>query len=220
MITWLGAYPSPSLLTAGRLVITLLLPSRSSSCTPSVTTSRAAPWVCSPPPFAANPVVLLHARRAMAEGPLSWVSHSPPGPCSKPVAIPGWPASPWPWPSMPSSPPSFYSSLASWPPAGPPGANCLPGATILKNTSTLTLAFIVVTLAFNPLYWRHPFQAARSALSARSQLMSAQATGTTQIAPEKAMTASPNASWSSSSTCISARLNTVWSPTWPPPNPS
>jgi hypothetical protein len=56
---------------------------------------------------------------------------------------------------------------------------------ILSNLFVFTVVFFLITLVMNPLYWNHPVKAFQSSLSARQTLVEQQIQDTIQIAPEK-----------------------------------
>ncbi len=187
-----GAYPSPTLINTARLTITLLLPITTILIYAiGVQIRGRLMGIIAAALFALNPVVLLHGRRAMAEGALLLG-----------VTLVTWSLSKarrYPWLAGLALALAFnakQSTLFLFPVGmiatiWAPGVKRPHRTPILKNILTFTTVFVIVTLFLNPLYWRHPIQAARSALTARAQLMQAQATGTTEIAPEKAMTSFP-----------------------------
>ena len=187
-----GAYPSPRLLQTARRTITLLLPLTALLiyAIGNHLKGRRMGWIAAFL-FAVNPVVLLHGRRAMAEGPLLLA-----------ITLAIWSlikARRYPWLTGLALALAFNAKQSSLflLPVGVIAAVWIPGAkfpsrpTLLKNLFQLTAVFFLVTLALNPLYWRHPLQTAQSALAARSALMQQQASATDQIAPEKAMQAIP-----------------------------
>lgn len=135
--------------------------------------------------FATNPVVLLHGRRAIAEGPLLFG-----------ITFTTWTllkARRYPWLSGLGLAIAFNTKQSSLVllPVGMVASLWAPGLKIpslpeiIKKLFQLLAVFILVTLALNPLYWSHPVLAVKSALTARTALMSDQAAGTSLIAPKK-----------------------------------
>lgn len=182
-----GAYPDTQLSWTGRLAITLLLP-LSTLLVYAIGKQINGRWtgIAAAFLFATNPVVLLHGRRAMAEGTLLFG-----------ITFATWTllkARRYPWLAGLGLAIAFNAKQSSLVllPVGLVASLWTPGQKLpslpemIKKMLQLLIVFILVTLALNPLYWRHPMLAGRSALTARTELMSRQAAGTSLIAPEKA----------------------------------
>jgi len=222
----LGAYPDPDILFVARLTITLLLPlslifiySIGVQIQGNLTGFLGALFL------GTQAVVLLHGRRAMAEGVLLlgvllavWClfqARDRPWLVGLGLAVAfnakqsalallpvGMLAVVW----LPSkTPQQFKKIIVTTQPDGNTSEKrvCAGGSTpcahpffgpirllaeqlqIIKNLIQLGSVFAVVTIALNPLYWRHPIQAVQSALTARNELTHQQIIDTHAIAPDK-----------------------------------
>ena len=187
-----GAYPDGQLTRVGRATITLLLPI-STILIFSIGKhihGRATGFLAAVL-LGTNAVILLHGRRAMAEGTLL---------LGTVFAV--WcilKAHKFPWLAGLGLAIAFnakQSTLALLP-AAMVALIWLPGvkkphfSTILKNLLIFFFVFTLVTAVLNPIYWRHPYKAIQSAIKARATLMEVQISGTQEIAPEKIMDAFP-----------------------------
>jgi 4-amino-4-deoxy-L-arabinose transferase-like glycosyltransferase len=188
-----GALPSEQLLLAGRLAVTLLFPlsllliyligRRMGGETGGLLAALL---------LGSNALILLHARRAMAEGALIfgfllalW------------GFLDGWRK---PWLAGLGMALAFNAKQStfillpigllavSW------GQSRLPVVDqrdkirkALVNALIYTSVFVLVTLALNPFLWRDPFQAAQAAFAERNALLQNQVADTMRLAPEKAL---------------------------------
>jgi len=181
-----GAIPDPRLLIAGRLTITLLLPL-------SLTfiyligkhiQGRMTGFV-SALLLGTNAVVLLHGRRAMAEGALLFG-----------ITFGLWSiiqAQKRPWLTGIGLAIAFNAkqSAIALIPIGILASAWLPTSAtekskkiVIRVTQFLAL-FGVITLALNPLYWRTPLQAVQASVVARKSLTARQTEDINLIAPDK-----------------------------------
>jgi 4-amino-4-deoxy-L-arabinose transferase-like glycosyltransferase len=181
-----GAYPDPGLLQIGRSSITILLPlslifvyligkrlkGRSTGLLTAILLGTQA-------------VVLLHGRRAMAEGTLLMG-----------VTLAMWTiltADKRPWLAGLGFAIAFnskQSSLALLPAAlialcWFPKGEGYRLRKILIGVLQFSLVFFVITFILNPLYWSNPLEAIRSSVSVRQELVAQQIQDTIAIAPEK-----------------------------------
>ncbi|MEW5869519.1 MAG: phospholipid carrier-dependent glycosyltransferase [Chloroflexota bacterium] len=180
-----GALPDPGLLFAGRLAITLLLPL--SVCLLYLIGSNlggAPTGVLAAGLLGLNALVLLHNRRAMAEGALTLG-----------ILFAMWTflqANRRPWLAGLGMALAFaakQSALAllpvgllavAWPPSGSEGRLRRAASGLAQYLGV----FILVTLALNPLLWRSPIQASKIAWEQRQDLLQRQVADTQRLAPE------------------------------------
>lgn len=183
-----GAVPGPALLFAGRLAVTLLLPVSltfiylSGKALGGTTSGLAALFL-----LGSSALVLLHGRRAMAEGAL----------------IVGISLAIWgfinghrlPWLAGLGMALAFnakQSTLAllpvgllavGWlPPSGIPKFK-----KILINLTVFSLVFAGLTFLLNPLLWSNPFRAVQASWTARAELLNQQINDTLSLAPEQVL---------------------------------
>ena len=170
-----GALPSPALLQAGRLGITLLLPLSmfllflSAWRAGGIFTGLLAAIL-----LGSSALVLLHARRAMAEGPLVL------GVC---LALWGFvEGDRRPWLAGLGAALAFnakQSGLALFP-VGLLAVCWLPAAAqsrarlLLRNLVIYLGVFALLTIALNPLWWNNPILALRTTWIARQELLAKQ----------------------------------------------
>jgi 4-amino-4-deoxy-L-arabinose transferase-like glycosyltransferase len=183
-----GAYPGKTLLQAGRLLITLLLPlSLSLIFLIGGQIGGRTTGLISLVILGINPVVLLHGRRAMAEGPLLFG-----------VLLASWTilkAHHKPWLvgfGMAFAFNAKHSSLSLLPVAilalaWLPKDEKNKFRKVLGNLIQFSLVFIILTVILNPVMWSHPVDALRSAIDSRSELALAQIEDNQTIAPEKSI---------------------------------
>jgi hypothetical protein len=194
-----GALPGADLLFAGRVGVVALFPFsmyflyRSGS----QLAGRPAGWAAALL-YGSHALILLHTRRAMAEGPLLFgitaflaalpQTHRRPGLAGLAAALA--------FNAKQSALPLLLAGLLAvvWKPSLPAGEAPAPpgfGAAVRSRQSTvLSLAllqyfgaFVLVTLALNPFLWRQPAAAFRAALQARRELLAGQVADVTRLAP-------------------------------------
>ena len=181
-----GAYPDAQLFRVSRVTITLMLPLSTfliyliGKRLQGRSTGLLAAIL-----LGTNAVVLFHGRRAMAEGTLLLATL---------FAV-------WSFLKARQSPwlvglgmglafNAKQSALALLPVALialvwlPPDQKQRPKK-IASNLFQFAIVFTTVILVLNPLYWRHPIMAARSAIQARGDLMERQIADTRGLAPDK-----------------------------------
>lgn len=179
-----GALPTPQLLFAGRMAVTLLLPfSLALLYLIARSTGGSLNGLLAILLLGSNALVLLHTRRAMAEGMLLF------GVC---LALAGFlHGDKRPWLAGLGLAVAFnakQSALALLP-AGLLAVAWLaapaprPWRKVGLNLATFTVVFGLLTLALNPLLWRNPLPAALRAWEARQELLARQVEGTRQLAP-------------------------------------
>ncbi|MEA2008233.1 MAG: hypothetical protein U9O54_03855 [Chloroflexota bacterium] len=183
-----GALPSPALLLTARISISLLLPFSLTFI--YLTASRLANryiGLLAAILLGTNALVLLHARRAMAEGVLLlgvtfllWSlldGHKHPWLTGLAMAI------------------AFnakQSTLALFP-IGALAVIWLPQRAehrlrqIITNTLQYFVVFLLVFLLLNPLYWKNPIQAGQASWNARKELSQLQMADLKRLAPHKAL---------------------------------
>jgi 4-amino-4-deoxy-L-arabinose transferase-like glycosyltransferase len=183
-----GALPSDDLLLAGRVTVALLLP----FCLLLIYLLGKAIGGCYTGLLAAallglNALILLHNRRAMAEGALTFG-----------VLLACWSflkARQRPWLVGLAAALAFnakHSALALLP-VGLLAVCWIPGQTSARYrkmaiaATQFLLIFGLLTLALNPYLWRYPIQAARATWSARQELLESQLATTAYWAPEQAL---------------------------------
>jgi 4-amino-4-deoxy-L-arabinose transferase-like glycosyltransferase len=183
-----GAYPDEKLLQTGRLTITFLLPFSLVLIYLIVkrigTQSMGLFAVVI---LGTNAVVLLHGRRAMAEGALllgvllaTWCilrAHQQPWLIGIGMAL----AFNTKQSTLALLPVAIF--VLAW----------LPKDTshrfkrVVFNLIQFSLVFILITLVLNPVFWSHTLDATHSAITARRELATQQIEDTQAIAPEKVM---------------------------------
>lgn len=181
-----GALPSPQLLWYGRLMVALLLP-LTMVFIYLIGLRVAGKWTgwLAALLLGSHSLVLLHGRRAMAEGALLFG-----------IVLVTWSliqASRHPWlpglalaiafsakqSSLALAPVALLAAM--WPAAGkPPSAR-----RVALGGIQFFLAFIVTALLLNPIYWHQPLQAVTAAWEARQDLLHRQITETGQLAPNQ-----------------------------------
>lgn len=174
-----GALPSTALLRAGRMGITLLLPL---SMLLLFLAGQRVGGLCTGLLAAillgSSALVLLHGRRAMAEGPLVL------GVC---LAVWGFvEGDRRPWLAGLGAALAFnakQSALALFP-VGLLAVCWLPAATesrarpLLRNLGSYLGVFALLTFALNPLWWNNPINALRASWMARQELLAKQTNNT------------------------------------------
>lgn len=183
-----GALPNPTTLAVGRIAVTLLLPISIcllyfSGYAQGGTLSAWGAGLL----LALNGFVLLHARRAMAEGALLFgvtlfiflLTRSKTNPLWLGIAA-----------ALAFN--AKQSAIALLPvgllavmwSATPPLAN---GKTRVRGALLYLAVFAAISIALNPVYWRAPFAALTSALHARAQLNAAQTADALRLTPESVL---------------------------------
>lgn len=187
-----GALPTSDSLFVARLGITLLLPLSLVSIWKlgkDLGGYRSA-WIA----FAllsSNALVLLHTRRAMAEGPLLAWSTFTLWLLSQPKVNP--------WliglcaglafnAKYTTLPLLLLALLVLW--FQKPQDN--PLRSRLRITAIVLITFILLSLALNPVLWKYPFQTLKEAIAARERLLSAQITDFTNANPLLVATSFPD----------------------------
>jgi 4-amino-4-deoxy-L-arabinose transferase-like glycosyltransferase len=183
-----GALPVEDLLRAGRITVILLLP----FCLVLIYLLGAAiagryTGLLAAVFLGLNALTMLHNRRAMAEGALTFG-----------ILLAAWSflkADKRPWLAGLAAALAFnakHSALAllpvgllavCWVPGQAP-ARC---RRMVGAATQYMLAFGLLTLALNPYLWRNPLQAARATWSARQELLESQLELTIDLAPEQAL---------------------------------
>lgn len=183
-----GALPAASLLLAGRLALSLLFPVTLLLVYlyADAMDGRLAATVAILA-LGTNALVLLHTRRAMAEGPLLFgVS----------AVIASWLIAPRrPWLAGLAMALAFgakQSTLALLPvgllaAAWVPGAEKIQWSRALKNLLQFLLVFLLLAGLLNPVAWRQPISAVWAAARARSELMRSQVSDTARLAPSQVL---------------------------------
>ncbi len=187
-----GALPQPNSLYTARLSIVLLLPLALLGIwkVGKALGGRRSAWIA----FAllgSNALVLLHTRRAMAEGPLLvwsiitlWL-----------LSLPN--VNPWlvgltvglafnaKYTTLPLL---GLALLIPWLRTSPPP----PPRSWIKPLVIILVIFILVSLTLNPVLWKYPFQTLKEAIAARERLLSAQITDFTNANPLLVATSFPD----------------------------
>ncbi len=184
----MGAVPDSALLFAGRLAVTLLLPfSLASVYLIGKAMGGGTGGLTSMVLLGTSALVLLHGRRAMAEGALLFgVS----------MAIWGFiQGHRHPWLAGLGMALAFnakQSTLALLP-VGLLAVGWLPSSVtpkisrILANLTAFCLVFIGLTFLLNPLLWSHPLGALQASWKARSDLLNRQVSDALTLAPEQVL---------------------------------
>ena len=183
-----GALPDQPLLNTGRLSLTLLLPFSLifiylAACSIRGKLSGFLAALL----LGTNALVLLHARRAMAEGPLL-------------LAITGFLASlifaerrPWLVGLAAALAFNAKQSAIGLLPVGLIAVAWLPTSIpqkwgrIVSNIVQFLIIFVALTLALNPLFWQEPRLAFRAAIQARQDLLSHQLADAQQYFPQQVL---------------------------------
>jgi 4-amino-4-deoxy-L-arabinose transferase-like glycosyltransferase len=184
----IGALPSEDLLSAGRTAITLLLPLSlvfiylAGRRVRDRITGLSAVFF-----LGLNALVLLHGRRAMAEGPLIFG-----------VAF-------FLWSLFQSDRRAWLTGLAmamafnakqstlALLPVGLIAVAWLPGQASIDfkrigvNIAQYLGVFVLVTIALNPVFWNRPIQTLQIAVRERQDLLERQLADTQRVAPERAL---------------------------------
>jgi hypothetical protein len=184
----LGAYPRTEVLLTGRIVVSLLFPF--SLIFLYVSTSAISGrigGIAAIIMLGLNALVLLHTRRAMAEGPLLFGITA--------VMASWWIAPRRPWLAGLAMAIAFsakQSSLALLP-VGliaacwfTPG-NPLRTSRIIGNLLQYLFFFAILTWLMNPVAWQHPLTVARAAAQARGELLTKQVADTQLQAPSQVL---------------------------------
>lgn len=181
-----GAYPDPQLFQIGRRTITLLLPlSLVFIYLIGLELQGRTTGILAALLFGTHAVVLLHGRRAMAEGTLLLG-----------VLFATWSilkARRYPWLAGLGLGFAFNAkqSAIALMPVAVFALLWLPKSTHQRLRKAITnflqfiLVFAALTLALNPVFWHQPILAAQAAISARQDLIERQVEDTLTIAPEK-----------------------------------
>jgi 4-amino-4-deoxy-L-arabinose transferase-like glycosyltransferase len=183
-----GAVPEPSLLFVGRLAITLLMPLSltfiyfSGKAMGGTTSGLTAMFI-----LGSSALVLLHGRRAMAEGALLFgVS----------LAIWGFlNGHRLPWLAGLGMALAFNAKQSTLPllPVGLLAVGWLPVSVtprlkrILIHLMVFSLVFVGLTLLLNPLLWSNPLKAFQASWTARTDLLNRQVNDVLALAPEKVL---------------------------------
>lgn len=183
-----GAMPDPKTLLVGRLAVSLLFPF---SMTFLYVSTRAIGGRIGGYTaillLGINALMLLHTRRAMAEGPLLF---------SITAVMASWLIAPrQPWIAGLAMAIAFNTKqsalallpvgilAASWP---IDGGQHRPGS-ITWNIAQYLVIFAALTWILNPIAWQHPLAVARAAASARADLISRQVADTQRLAPSQVL---------------------------------
>lgn len=183
-----GALPDEKLLTVGRISIAVFVP-LSLICMYWTGKSFQRPLAGLFAAFllGSNALVLLHGRRAMAEGILLFcvtlfifgLTYN-----DKNIWLPAL--------STALAFNAKHSAIAIFPVGFlAAGMRPLPAASkyrkVAINLFLFTLIFVIITLALNPVLWNNSIGAARAILAERSSLLNRQVAFITQVAPEQVM---------------------------------
>jgi len=183
-----GALPDAALLFAGRLAVTLLLPlSLSGMYLLGLQVEGRLTGFLAALLLGTHPLVLLHARRAMAEGALVL------GVVIGLLTVLGGGKRPWLAGLGLGLAFNAKQSLAGLLPVGllavvwgaQNDGNRLRRAGL--GLLQFSAAFVLVTLALNPLYWSDPAGAARASLAARQDLLTRQMMDLERFTPERVL---------------------------------
>ena len=183
-----GALPGQPLLNIGRVSLTLLLPFSLTFIYLAACSIRGRlSGFLAALLLGTHALVLVHARRAMAEGPLI-------------LAITGFLASlciadrrPWMVGLAAALAFNAKQSAIGLLPVGLIAVVWLPTSIpqkwerIVSNLIQFLIIFVGLTLALNPLFWQEPWLAARAAIQSRQDLLSRQFSDARQLFPEQVL---------------------------------
>jgi 4-amino-4-deoxy-L-arabinose transferase-like glycosyltransferase len=181
-----GAYPEPGLIQTARFTITLLLPvSLGIIYLIGKRLKGSLAGILAMLLLGTNAVVLLHGRRAMAEGVLLFG-----------ILLATWSilkAQESPWLAGLGLGLAFnakHSALALLPVAvfalvWIPGSKTRHLEKAVLNMVQFSLAFVIIIFTLNPVLWRYPVRAVRSAIDARTLLAEQQAMDSLRIETDK-----------------------------------
>lgn len=179
-----GALPAPDLLLAGRLATTLLLPfSLLFIYMLGRNSGRPLAGLLAALLLGTNALTLLHARRAMAEGPLLF------GVSLFLYSLPGAGRRPWLTALTAALAFNAKQSALALLPVGLLAVAWLPGEAserkkqAARSSLQYAAVFFLVTAALNPVWWHRPLPALRASLAERQDLLARQTADAQRVNP-------------------------------------